>query len=102
MLSAIQGVAEKLGVREDLDREWARRQPDAAAQREHQVRNVTAKAWRFAGEMQEIAATFELAGLPPGFFVAAHEVYQRMAQFKDAEDLPPLEDVLAALMDNGN
>ena len=84
-------------MREELDREWARRDPKVAKQRVDQVRGVTGKAWRFAGEMQEIAATFESAGMPAGFFEAAHEVYQRMARFKDAEDLPELEAVLAAL-----
>ena len=98
LLSAIQGAAEQLGVRADLDREWARRDPDVAAQRVNQVRGVTGKAWRFAGEMQEIAATFEAASMPPGFFEAAHDVYQRMTRFKDAEELPALEDVLAALV----
>ncbi|MCY3914461.1 MAG: DUF1932 domain-containing protein [Chloroflexi bacterium] len=97
LLSAIQGAAEQLGVRADLDREWARRDPEVAERRVSQVRGVTGKAWRFAGEMQEIAATFEAAGMPPGFFEAAHEVYQRMARFKDAEELPALEDVLVAL-----
>lgn len=97
LLSAIQGAAEQLGVRADLDREWARRDPAVAAQRVNQVRGVTGKAWRFAGEMKEIAATFEAARMPPGFFEAAHEIYQRMARFKDADELPALEEVLAAL-----
>ena len=102
LLSAIQGAAEQLGVRADLDREWARRDLAVAAQRVNQVRGVTGKAWRFAGEMQEIAATFESAGMPPGFFEAAHDVYQRMSRFKDAEELPALEDVLAALIAAGD
>ena len=102
LLSAILGTAESLGVRENLDREWAIRDAESVAQRQNQVRNVTSKAWRFAGEMQEIAATFELAGLPPGFFEAAHEVYARMADFKEADDVPPLADVLAALMSDKN
>ncbi len=102
LLSAIQGAAEALGVRDDLDREWARRDPDVAKQRVNQVRGVTGKAWRFAGEMQEIAATFESAGMPPGFFEAAHVVYQRLAQFKDADERPELEEVLAALKAGGN
>ncbi|MYE27604.1 MAG: NAD(P)-dependent oxidoreductase [Chloroflexi bacterium] len=100
LLSAIYGTADQLGVRDDLEREWAMRDSDSVAQRRNQVRNVTEKAWRFAGEMQEIAATFESAGMPPGFFVAAHDVYERMAQFKDADSAPELEDVLAALRDN--
>lgn len=102
LLSAIQGAAEALGVREDLDREWARRDPDVAKQRVNQVRGVTGKAWRFAGEMREIAATFESAGMPPGFFEAAHDVYQRLAQFKDADETPELEEVLTALKAGGN
>ena len=62
------------------------------------MRNVTGKAWRFVGEMQEIAATFEHSGMPPGFFEAAHDIYQRMAEFKDADEVPELEDVLSALL----
>ena len=100
LISAIQAVAEQLDVREDLDREWAMRDPDSVEQKRRQVRNVTAKAWRFTGEMQEIAATFESAGLSPGFFLAAHDVYQRMAGFKDSDETPALEDVLAAMLDN--
>ncbi|MCY3799473.1 MAG: DUF1932 domain-containing protein [Chloroflexi bacterium] len=97
LLSAIYGTADQLGVRDDLEREWAMRDSDSVAQRRNQVRNVTEKAWRFAGEMQEIAATFESAGMPPGFFVAAHDVYERMAQFKDAENPPEIEVILGAL-----
>lgn len=100
LVTAILGVAESLGVREDLEREWALRDPESVRQKQNQARNVTAKAWRFAGEMQEIAATFESAGIPPGFFVAAHELYERLAIFKDADDVPELEDVLGALVDD--
>ena len=98
LLSAIQAAAEHLGVRADLDREWERRDADSAANTQRRVRGVTEKAWRFAGEMNEMAATFEQAGVPNGFFLAAHEVYQRLARFKDAEQLPQLECVLAALL----
>ena len=100
LLSAIYGTADQLGVRNDLEREWAMRDSDSVMQRRNQVRNVTEKAWRFAGEMQEIAATFESASMPPGFFEAAHEVYQRLARFKDADVAPELEVVLAALKEN--
>lgn len=100
LLSAVQAAAEAMGVRGDLDGEWARRLPDAPATREKQVRTVTAKAWRFTGEMQEIAATFSEAGLPDGFHLAAYEVYRRMAGFKDVEATPALDDVLAALLND--
>jgi 3-hydroxyisobutyrate dehydrogenase-like beta-hydroxyacid dehydrogenase len=101
LLCAVLAAAEKLGVRDALEADWARRDPDLVAQTQSSVQRVTAKAWRFAGEMQEIAATFEAAGLPGDFHRAAHEVYARIAAFKDAPDLPDLLDVLAALVDAG-
>jgi 3-hydroxyisobutyrate dehydrogenase-like beta-hydroxyacid dehydrogenase len=98
LLCAVQATAEKLGVRGDLDNEWARRDSNAVTQREQQVRGVTAKAWRFTGEMKEMVDTFEGAGLPNGFFVGALEVYERISHFKGADELPELSDVLSALM----
>ena len=100
LISAIQATAEELGVRADLEREWGFRDPDAAAQTQNRVRQVMAKAWRFAGEMDEIAETFDMAGVPSGFFVAAGAVYERMTGFKDADEAPPLEEALAALLNS--
>ncbi|MDN5861434.1 MAG: DUF1932 domain-containing protein [Pseudonocardia sp.] len=37
-------------------------------------------AWRWAGEMEEAAATFAGAGLPDGFSIAAAEIYRRIAR----------------------
>ena len=99
LLSAILAVSESLGVREELANQWSRSGSDFAEQTNRRVRGVTAKAWRFAGEMEEIAATFEGAGMPGGFHSAAAEVYRRIAGFKDAQEVPPLEDVLTALLD---
>ncbi|MEP6896495.1 MAG: DUF1932 domain-containing protein, partial [Chloroflexota bacterium] len=59
---------------------------------------VTAKAWRFEGEMHEIASTFQEAGLPNGFHEAAAEIYHRLAGFKDSPEHPKLEDVIDALL----
>jgi 3-hydroxyisobutyrate dehydrogenase-like beta-hydroxyacid dehydrogenase len=94
MLCAILGAAENLGVLDDLHTQWGddfyERNTDGAV-------SVTAKAWRFAGEMDEIAATFREAGLPGGFHEAAGEVYRRIAHFKDADPMPSFEAVLAAI-----
>lgn len=97
LLCAVLGAAEALGVRGELERQWSRYDKNEPEQSQHRLRRVTAKAWRFAGEMEEIAETFGLAGLPEGFHQAAHEVYARLADFKDTPDLPSLEDVLVAL-----
>jgi 3-hydroxyisobutyrate dehydrogenase-like beta-hydroxyacid dehydrogenase len=101
LLSAILATAEALDVWEDLARQWERNWPGFAEQSVNRARRVTAKAWRFAGEMDEISATFEAAGLPGGFHAAAGELYRRMAGFKDAPETPLLEEVLAALLEPG-
>ena len=100
LLCAILGAAENLGVRPELERQWSHEGSDFADQTAQRVRRVTAKAWRFAGEMDEIAATFEEAGLPGGFHHAASEVYRRLASFKGQVETPSLVEVLEAL--NGN
>jgi 3-hydroxyisobutyrate dehydrogenase-like beta-hydroxyacid dehydrogenase len=98
LLCAILATAETLGIWPDLERQWERDWPGFADKAVQRTQRVTAKAWRFAGEMDEIAATLEEAGLPGGFHGAAADVYRRMADFKAAPSLPPLEDVLEALV----
>ncbi len=51
--------------------------------------------------MQEVRATFEQAGLPGGFHAAAAEIYRRIAHFKGLAALPPLREVLIALLQGG-
>lgn len=97
LLSAVLAAAEHYQVREELNQQWDRDDPGFAAQVERRARRVTAKAWRFAGEMEEIAATFAAAGLPSGFHESAAEVFRRTAKFKDAVRLPELHEVLESL-----
>ena len=93
LLAAILGVAEKEGVRNVLESQWGQTFTEQTHQR---VVANSAKAWRFEGEMQEIAATFENAGLPGGFHTAAAAVFERLAQFKD-EPAAEIVEVLKAL-----
>lgn len=81
LLTAILGVAEREGVREVLENQWG---PIFTAQTHQRLVSNSSKAWRFAGEMQEIAATFDNAGLPGGFHSAAAEVFEHLKSFKDA------------------
>jgi 3-hydroxyisobutyrate dehydrogenase-like beta-hydroxyacid dehydrogenase len=99
LLTAILALADANGVRAELSTQWERDEPGFSEQAERRARHVTAKAWRFAGEMDEIASTFESAGLPGGFHTAAGEVYRRLARFKETEEVPDLEDVLSALLE---
>jgi 3-hydroxyisobutyrate dehydrogenase-like beta-hydroxyacid dehydrogenase len=93
LLAAILGVAEKEGVRNVLESQWGQTFTEQTYQR---VVANSAKAWRFEGEMQEIAATFENAGLPGGFHAAAAVVFERLAQFKD-EPAVDIVELLKAL-----
>jgi 3-hydroxyisobutyrate dehydrogenase-like beta-hydroxyacid dehydrogenase len=98
LLCAILAAAEKLEVWPELQRQWDRDWPGFAGQTAGRVQRVTAKAWRFAGEMDEIAATLEEAGLPSDFYAAAGTVYRRISHFKDAPATPPLAEILTALL----
>jgi 3-hydroxyisobutyrate dehydrogenase-like beta-hydroxyacid dehydrogenase len=98
LLSAVVAAAESLGVRDELSTQWKRDDdgfPDRVNQR---ISRATAKAWRFEGEMQEIADTLREAGLPEGFHVAAAEIYHRIAGFKDFPGTPPLDNVIQSLL----
>jgi len=101
LLAAQLATARALGVQEALEGQWERDEPGSAERARERVRRVTAKAWRFEGEMLEIAATFAAAGLPEGFHQAAAGVYARLARFKDDPERPPLEAVLDALARDG-
>ena len=98
LLCGILATAQVLGVRGELETQWSRDWANFGEQAGERVRNVTAKAWRFAGEMTEIAATFREAGLPGEFHAAAEMIYRRMAGFKDAPSTPALEEVLEKLI----
>lgn len=97
LLAAQLAAARALGVQAALETQWERDETGSAGRAAARLRRVTAKAWRFEGEMREIAATFASAGLPAGFHEAAAEVYARLARFEDGAEPPVLERVLAAL-----
>lgn len=87
LLVTIEALALEEGVHGALLQEWAKSQPDLIA-RSERLGGAAAKAWRWVGEMQEIAATLEAAGLPAGVPRAAEEVYRALAPFKDDADAP--------------
>jgi 3-hydroxyisobutyrate dehydrogenase-like beta-hydroxyacid dehydrogenase len=97
LLCAILAASDSLGVRPELYRQWTRDDPNFVSKTEERVRRVTAKAWRFEGEMREISATFASSGMPGEFHLAAAEIYRRLAPLQNAPDLPTLEQVLAQL-----
>ncbi len=94
LLLALVTAARELGVEEALRAEWGRSQPALDRRLDGAVAS-TRKAWRWEGEMVEIARTLEGAGLPGGFHLAAADVFARLAALKDGPAV--LDEVLALL-----
>ncbi|HET8533104.1 MAG TPA: DUF1932 domain-containing protein [Methylomirabilota bacterium] len=97
LLMAIRALAASEGVDDALLAEWRRSQPELPKRSEAAARDNARKAWRFVGEMEEIAATFAAAGLPGGFHEAAAVIYERLAGYKDAAAPPSMADLVAPL-----
>ncbi len=98
LLIAIRALAMQAGVDKALLEEWGRSQPAVPARSESAARDNARKAWRFTGEMAEIAATLESVDLPGGFFHAAGEIYERLAKYKDVAGTPSAEEVIRAAL----
>lgn len=96
LLMAVRALAEAHGLTDVLLAEWARSIPELNERSEDTLRRIPRKAWRFAGEMEEIAATFEAAALPGGFHLAAAELFRRVGP--EADEADP-DDVLRSLLD---
>jgi 3-hydroxyisobutyrate dehydrogenase-like beta-hydroxyacid dehydrogenase len=98
LVLAIRALAAIEGVDQALSDEWSISQPDLTRKSTRAAAVAAPKAWRYVGEMKEIAASFEAAGLTPGFHNAAADIWERLAPFKDRTDPPPtLEAVIDAL-----
>ena len=96
LLAAIRTLARHEGVDGALLGEWAHSAPDLPKRSESIAANAH-KAWRWIVEMEEIAASFEAAGLPDGFHLASAEIYRRLDTFKNVQKPPAMSDVIDRL-----
>jgi len=96
LLAAIRTLAQREGIENTLLDEWRRSQPELP-KRSEAVTTSARKAWRWIGEMEEIAASFRAAGLPDGFHLAAAEIYRELERFKDPGAPPSMDEVMATL-----
>ena len=98
LVLAIRALAAIEGVDQALSEEWNISQPDLTRKSTRAAAVAAPKAWRYVGEMKEIAESFAAAGLTPGFHDAAADIWERLAPFKDRTDPPPtLEEIIDAL-----
>jgi 3-hydroxyisobutyrate dehydrogenase-like beta-hydroxyacid dehydrogenase len=98
LLMAVRALAIHEGVDGTLRAEWERSQPGLKTRSESAVAGNAKKAWRFVGEMEEIARAFATAGLPPGFHEACATIYERLGRYKDAPTPPTVAEAAAALV----
>jgi len=96
LTAEILNVAEQYGVRAPLSEALGQQ---TIAQWHRSLAATASKAWRFRGEMQEIAETFSAVGAEPGFHQAAAAVYQKLSAHKDWATKPELNRLLASLAD---
>jgi 3-hydroxyisobutyrate dehydrogenase-like beta-hydroxyacid dehydrogenase len=77
--AAVLMAARALGLGAELGAELRDSQGTAYGRMEAMVPRLAADAERWIGEMEEIAATFESAGLPRGFHDGATEIFRLLA-----------------------
>lgn len=72
-------VAERLGVSEEIHAEWRRSLPEMYAAMQKRLPLISADADRWAGEMREIADTYQSVGMTPGYHEAAEWLFDYIA-----------------------
>jgi 3-hydroxyisobutyrate dehydrogenase-like beta-hydroxyacid dehydrogenase len=87
MLLTVRALAAAEGVDDALLAEWEISQPGTGARSDATATMTAPKAWRFVGEMEQIADSLAVSGLPTGFAEAAADLYARMAEFRDRPDV---------------
>lgn len=97
LLLAIRAAASALEIEDALVEEWERSQPELIGRFAQVVNSAPRKAWRFAGEMDQIGDAFEAIDVPSEFHRAAAEVYRRLARFKDESPGPSVEELSRAV-----
>ena len=96
LLLSVRALARHEGVEAALTEEWKISQPNLFAQVDRAVLQ-SRKSWRWIAEMEEIGATFEQAGLPAGYALAAAEACRKLTAFKDSRGLT-VDAVVGALL----
>lgn len=96
LLITMAAYATSEGVATELFAEWDSSMPGMKDRLERTAAGVGPKAWRFVGEMDEIARSLELLDLPPEFHEASAEIYNRLADLREI-DRPDFTDVMRSL-----
>ena len=95
-------AAKVLGVDKTLWEEFAASQSALVPRMQRQLPGMVSKAYRWVGEMEEIAKTFEYCGLSPKIFLGAGDTYDFVTETvgpnPDKTEFEPLVDMLASAL----
>ena len=94
---ALLTAAHLLGVSDELREELVSSQSEALKRMESQVPRLPVTARRWVGEMEEIAATFQQAGVTPDFHLGAAEMYRLLGRTNMADETPETLDASRTL-----
>jgi len=83
LLLSVAALATSEEVIEELLDEWDTSLPELRERLEQVSARIGEKAWRFVGEMEEIASAHGDAGLSDGFHLAAADIYSRLTDLRD-------------------
>jgi 3-hydroxyisobutyrate dehydrogenase-like beta-hydroxyacid dehydrogenase len=99
-------AARLLGLEETLRAEQSESMAEVVGWIERQLPTMPPKAYRWVGEMEEIASTFENLGLTPNILTGAADIYRMVEQTPIGKESPESRDlnrdmygVVAALAD---
>lgn len=99
-------AAKLLGLEDALRAEQSESTAATLASLARSIPTMTPKAYRWVGEMEEIAATFAAVGLTPDIFTGAADIYRLVADTPIGRETPESRDrsrdmdgVIAALAD---
>ena len=97
LLIAVRAHARASGVEDALLEEWDRSQPGLRDRSDGALARLLTTAWRYEGEMAEIATSMDDHGVPAEFHDGAAAVYRRLARVRaEADDVAGvLDDFLA-------
>ena len=85
---ALLTAASRMGLTDDLRKEFEFSQKSHLAAMEKGISRLPANAHRWIGEMEEIAATFENLGVTPNFHKGAAEIYKMLNSTPFANESP--------------
>ena len=96
---AMMTAAQSLGVYDELAAELSSSQSENLSRMEGNVPRLPSNAGRWIGEMEEIAATFDSAGVTPHLHLGAAEIFRLLESTPFAQESPETVDRSRTLAD---